>query len=178
MSGPVLLYKATDNAKLDDWDAELVERFAQFLEARAALCTEIGVTTLLNRRNNSGGQTITGYVAENYDDKPLPGFRREPGSDHMVPALRTKLGKEWKEKLSAVNYIRPKAPGLPGLVWGGGYVGHFQVEKLDGKWFAWLGFNPHESYGRNHEVDSIDADLWQEAKFSEYYSAQETEADQ
>lgn len=174
MSGPVILFKATDPSVLDAWSASNDPLFNEWREKVDQLKQDLGGRDTLRRNIGWGdGWVASGYVEPDRKADPLPGFRRDAKSGHMLPALRSKAGKEWEARLNDITYKPAPTPGLPQIVMGGGYMGHFKVEHLGGEWFAWLGFNPYAGGDNPGEMKNVNPDLWEEAKFSEYYAAKE-----
>lgn len=174
MSGPVILLKATDPTVLQAWHDSNAPLWEVWRAGVDAVKTELGGRDVLRRTVGwSKGWVVSGYVEEEYRADPLPGFRRDARTDHMLPALKTKLGKEWAARLNVIKYEPAPSPGLPDIVMGGGYMGSFKIEKLGTDWFAWLGFNPYADGDKPNEMKNVNTNLWEEAKFSEYYAAKE-----
>lgn len=174
MSGPVILFKAKVPAALNEWEAANTPLFDKWRADVVQLKEDLGGRDTLRRNIGwAEGWVASGYIEPDRKAAPLPGFRRDSGSGHMLPALRTKVGKEWAARLSAITYRPAPTPGVPEIVMGGGYMGAFRIEHLGDDWFAWLGFNPYAGGDNPREMEKVDADLWEEAKFSEYYAAKE-----
>lgn len=175
MSGPVILFKAQDPAVLQAWFDGNDPLFQKWRADVDAVKAELGGRNVLRRTYGMFGKgwVVSGYVEDDRKADPLPGFRRDAKSGHMVPALRTKAGKDWESRLAKIKYEPAPRPGLPEGVWGGNHVGSFKIENFAGAWFAWLGFNPYEGGDKPKEMGEIDPNLWEEAKFSEYYAAKE-----
>lgn len=177
MSGPVILFKATDAAALSAWHDGNQPLWEVWRAGVDAVRAELGERDVLRRNIGwSKAWVVSGYVENDRHAVPLPGFRRDAKSGHMLPALKTKLGKEWAARLDVVRYEPAPVPGLPEIVMGGGYMGSFKIENLGADWFAWLGFNPYADGDKAGEMKEIDSGLWAEVKFSEYYAAKEAAA--
>lgn len=167
-----VVYRAKDNAPLEEWQAELDARTARYHQACTELEAEFGRKLVEN--NGFRGAHITGYATDAWGEAPKPGFRYDKKSGFMYPAKRTPEGKEIAQRLNAVSLRVPAKPGLPEIVMGGGWMGPFHIEKLGGElghFYATLGFDPTDEH--HNDLDQVDLDLWEPVKRSEYWAAKE-----
>ena len=164
-----VVYRAKHNAPLEEWDAEYAARTKRYNDACIALEAELGRKLV----ENAGlrGAFITGYQPQSRNEDPKPGFRFDKKTGYMYPAKRTPEGKEHAKRLNNVSFRVPQKPGLPEIVMGGGYMGPLHVEKLDGQFFATLGFDPIDE--RHPEIRGVDLNLWEPVKRSAYWAAKE-----
>lgn len=170
---PKLVFKCTDPQKLHAYLAENDAKFQAFRADVKALGEKLGVTQFTMRRDgwgNAGGQHVTGYVEEDRKADPKPGFRRDAKTGYMLPALRTEHGKRWQARLHGTKYEPADIPGLPGMIFGIGYMGGFHLTVHGDGVFATLGFDVEDD---RRELQEIDAVLWVPAKLSEFYAAKE-----
>jgi hypothetical protein len=175
---PHYLLKCLSPELMDQHAERHENRSKQFFAEADALSKEIGKE--LSKRQNWDRVYISGYVESNRNIDPLPGFRRDSRTEFMVPALRSKAGKEWQAKLHAVRYDFEQLPGLPKIIFGEGFMGPFRTEKIGGTWFAWLGFplrdmddSNHERWLNNTGLNEVNYSIWEECKKSEFFLARE-----
>jgi len=171
---PTAVYACHRPERLDAYLAEIDVLWEAYRAKIKELEDELGTETLLCR-GSKRGQFISGYVAKDRNEAPLPGFRREQHSDHMVPALRTKAGKALAERLNAVSYDPPQKPGLPDLILGEGYMGGMSIKKIGGVWYAWTTVPLGDRDPRNTGLGEVDPAMWTPAKLSDYFLAVEAE---
>jgi hypothetical protein len=108
-----------------------------------------------------------------FDHEPVEGWKygKDKLADCLVPDRRTSIGKKWAKRLEPLRQ-RPSnpCPGMPGIVEGshsfGGVTLHYPAwDAVDGVvWCRW---------GTRPDPSDIDAELWTEAKLSEFYAMME-----
>jgi hypothetical protein len=173
---PTAVFKATNPALIDAYEQRTTELWAEYRETVKALQQEWGVEQLSCRGDWNGGQFVTGYVPEDRNEEPKPGFRKDRDSGFMVPAKRTAEGKAIVQRIKDVHYNPGKKPGLPSTIMGEGFMGPMVLKNLNGTWFAYctVPLRDDAVYGRS-DLREVDVQLWEPVLLSEYFLALEAE---
>jgi hypothetical protein len=171
---PTAVFKATNPALIDAYEQRTTELWAEYRETVKALQQEWGVEQLSCRGDWNGGQFVTGYVPEDRNEEPKPGFRKDRDSGFMVPAKRTAEGKAIVQRIKDVHYKPGKKPGLPGTIMGEGFMGPMVIQKLNGTWYAYctvpLRTPGADGFGyRGDDLREVDRELWEPVKLSAYF---------
>lgn len=175
---PTAVFKCRAPELVEAYEASSTELFDEYRAKVKALQEEWGVGPQMSVRSGwDNDQRVTGYVPEDRNEEPKPGFRKDRDTGFMVPAKRTAEGKAIAQRLKDVHYKPGKKPGLPNTVMGEGYMGPMVLRQLNGTWYAYCTVPLRVGDARNPHMDSlseVDVQLWEPVKLSEYFLDLET----
>lgn len=167
---PKVVYRATSSESVDRYLEERAAVEAKFQAECAAYQLKTGASNLHGIDGYTGSFYVLGISFDGpMGDLPL-GWRRDGKHNRAVPAKRTPEGKAIEKELHAIYRPERSYPGFPNAVRGEGFRIYPYLETIAGTHYMLMSREPFES---DPAALSIDADLWQREKLSEFHAARE-----
>lgn len=172
---PTLALRSTTPDIVAEWMKRDTASLKRFNEGLNRLSRKFNSNTLLIR-SAYDGIWVRGYEERDARKTPPAGWRREGGSNSVVPNLRSKAGKEVQAMLDGYSHKREALPGLPDLVWGDGYMGTWTLAEHGGEWFATITVPLGQRSYEQTRLCDINQHMWETVPLSAYWAAVEKES--
>lgn len=171
MTSPAVAFKAKQPALIADYLAAREIAVAEFNAKVEAYKATIGGRELSGIRFFDGGFSVTGFQTKNSFEELPAGWRRK-GKFEAVPAKRTEEGKEHAKALVALRLAGNTYPGCPNTLYAEGFAVFPRVEQVGADYFLTLSMVP-----RDEPNNSLDLEVWEPVRLSEYHAALEAAAE-
>lgn len=148
--------------------AERTTITAAWREKVDAFKESIGGRELFGTAFFDGGWAIAGFHTNNsFEDIPA-GWRRE-GRLNAVPAKRTPEGKEIAATLAGLRLPGNTYPGAPNMMFSEGHSLYPRVSQIGDTYYLTVSKTP-----RDEKANTLDPEIWEPVKLSEYHAALES----
>lgn len=168
-TNPTVVYRSKNTVQAREALQESQRRLAAYNKHLAELGEELGEVVHYNAHPLYA--YALGYEAKGPEEEPREGFRYDKNKKAMVPALRTKEGRAWRDRIDQVTYNQQRPEGLSEMVFGVGRMQPWIIEELAGDVYATLTIPVDESR-ISREVSSL---LWERVPLSEYHKLLESQ---
>lgn len=168
MTSVAVAFKATQPTLIADYLAAREVAVAEFNTKTDAFKESIGGHDLFGTAFFDGGWSIAGFNTPNSFMELPAGWRRE-GRLKAVPARRTPEGKEHAKTLASLRLPGNTYPGCPNMLFAEGYSVYPRVAKVGDDYFLTLSM-----VLRDEPNNSLDPEVWEQVKLSEYHAALES----
>jgi hypothetical protein len=161
-------FKTKQPALISDYLEAREVTVAGFHAKVDAFKATIGGKELFGTSMFDGGFLVAGYRAEKYGEDLPAGWRHEGSRLDVVPAKRTPEGKEHAKALAALYLPGNSYPGCPEVLHAENHLVFPRVDKVGEDYYLTLSKVPID-----RPANTLDPDIWEPVKLSEYHAALE-----
>lgn len=161
-------FKTKQPALIADYFAAREATVAEWHTKVDAFKASVGDLEVVGIRFFDGGFSVSGFRAAKYGDELPAGWRFDGAKKDVVPAKRTPEGKEAAKSLDGLRLAGNSYPGAPDIMFADGFSLFPRVEQVGDDFYLTLSKAPLAERG-----NSLDPDIWEPVKLSEYHAALE-----
>lgn len=166
-------FRSHRKAVLTAWE-EYRERTEQVMAARLRFAESFGKETGFVRRDGWGSDTRMVGLPGTETEVPPDGWRWSPQEGHLVPNLRTRLGRDIRVEMSLLGLEGPRLPGMPQSILRVTAIYSPALFRHDGAIYAGWDTEPQTTEkGEEPHADKVDLGLWRTIPLSVFYEARE-----